>query len=61
MHRPISEHLLNLHQRIHDLKRKLEDDLLATEERSRVWRELATARQAEDHYRKALELERRLG
>jgi len=61
MHRAVSEHLLVLHQTIVELKRKVAENCLTAEERNRTETDIKAAGEAIDHYRKALELERRLG
>jgi hypothetical protein len=57
MYRAVGEHLFILHQRIQDLNGKLTENNMTKEERERIELRIRAAREALEHYRKALSLE----
>ena len=60
MDKPVRIHIQELEDRVHHLSVQMMDSAKTQAERNRLETELRVAQQALDHYRTALELERKL-
>jgi hypothetical protein len=61
MDRPLKEHIANLERRLQVLNAQLMESTRTLAERNRIESEIRLAALALDYYRKALELEKRVG